>query len=95
MTARCILIHILKEIMINRKITDKWIPSLEQGDKEVQEEYIFRLINYIEDLKKQLEIQKEEFQKALDEGFEEAYQMLKEHQQKIDELEKELEAKNA
>lgn len=106
--------------MKHRKITEPFIPSVEQdgkigpnlsehiasGKSQITIDY---LTSMIKDLKKQLEIQKkeltkekeelqEEYKKALDEGFEEAYKMLKEErkhfQDEIDELQKQLKAKD-
>lgn len=74
--------------------------KLEEGYKEFQkqlaeatqtgEKGYAQAWNIIVDLRDRLEVQKEEFDRALEEGYEEAYQMLQEERAKNDSIEVDL-----
>lgn len=61
-----------------------------EGAEKIAEESYAHAWEIITDLRDRLEIQKEEFDQALEEGYEEAYQMLQEERAKNDTLEVDL-----
>src|ERR1041385_4793532 len=63
--------------------------ELQEAEKIAEEGYA-QSWDIITDLRNRLEIQKEEFDHALEEGYEEAYQMLQEERAKNDTLEVDL-----
>jgi HD-GYP domain-containing protein (c-di-GMP phosphodiesterase class II) len=63
--------------------------DLKNAEKVAEESYSHAW-EIITDLRDRLEIQKEEFDQALEEGYEEAYQMLQEERAKNDTLEVDL-----
>lgn len=61
-----------------------------QKDEKIAEEGYSQAWDMICEYKDRLELQNEEFKRAMDEGYEEAYQMLQEERRKNDTLETEL-----